>query len=687
MKLCFSRAALAAFLFCSTALAGTYGPQNFNSFTVNAVTLGDGSTMGNSLGGTYTSIQNRTGSTTDRALRLTQDGVASQIAAFKLPQIDAGLEVSAFDVSFKLRQYSTDALADGCSFNFGAIPGGTDYGAGETGFTMPNGLVIVFDTYANFVGDAPRIKVLGNGVQIGIATVAFNTNDDTFHNVVIHWDAANGLDMTYDGTPLFTDLQVTGFAPAIGNTFGYSGRTGGSNQDTMIDDLSITTVPVPPLVTTDVVITEFLADNRDGIEDEDTDASDWIELYNGTASAVNLTGWRLTNVAGNLGLWTLPSVTLPPYSYLRVFASAKSRINPAGVLHTNFTVDKAGGYLALVKPDGSTKTSEFNFGAQSEDVSYGTHGAAQTQQYLSPPTPGAKNESLNVLHAAGPPAEDVIFSRDGGLITSPVQLGVTAPLGVGAVIRYSEDGTVPDEADPIFSPATPLTVAASKTIRSRVFQPSRLPGDLSSRTFLLLDASVTSFGNTGQPFSSNLPIVIVESWGTNIDAVTDPAGVRPYRPIYTVVLGKDPLNGNRAKLDGLVDFQGRGGMHVRGQTSSGFGQKPYAWEVWTNEDEDKAVSLLGMPSESDWLLQTPYNDKSLMRNALPYTLMRETDGTGSAMRSQFVEVFFNQDGGPITYADYRGVYVLMERIKRGGARVDISKLNPLMTDPAVISGG
>jgi len=118
-----------------------------------------------------------------------------------------------------------------------------------------------------------------------------------------------------------------------------------------------------------------------------------------------------------------------------------------------------------------------------------------------------------------------------------------------------------------------------------------------------------------------------------------------------------------------------------------FGAIPGGNDPGANEDTDKNVSLLGMPADADWVLQTIYNDKTGMRNMLPQTLMQEVNGIGSGVRAKFVEVFFNQDGGPISYADYRGVYVLMERIERGTDRVDISKLSPLATDPAVISGG
>ena len=43
-----------------------------------------------------------------------------------------------------------------------------------------------------------------------------------------------------------------------------------------------------------VVINEFLASNQNGLTDEDGDHSDWLELYNSGAVAIDLIGWSLT---------------------------------------------------------------------------------------------------------------------------------------------------------------------------------------------------------------------------------------------------------------------------------------------------------------------------------------------------------------------------------------------------------
>jgi len=124
---------------------------------------------------------------------------------------------------------------------------------------------------------------------------------------------------------------------------------------------------------TEAKISEFLANNNDGIRDEDGDREDWIEIWNTSGVAGDLGGWYLTDDPANLTKWTFPAVEMASGEYLVVFASSKDRTNPARELHTNFGLQReVDGYLALVKPDGLTIASEFaDYPEQSSDISYG----------------------------------------------------------------------------------------------------------------------------------------------------------------------------------------------------------------------------------------------------------------------------------------------------------------------------
>ena len=74
-------------------------------------------------------------------------------------------------------------------------------------------------------------------------------------------------------------------------------------------------------------------------------------------------------------------------------------------------------------------------------------------------------------------------------------------------------------------------------------------------------------------------------------------------------------------------YNGIAGIELRGAFSSSLPQKPYAFETRNALGNDSAVTLLGMPEESDWTLLANYNDKTFMRNALPFHLARQMGRT------------------------------------------------------------
>ena len=136
-------------------------------------------------------------------------------------------------------------------------------------------------------------------------------------------------------------------------------------------------------------ISEFLALNENGLDDEDRDEEDWIEIHNAGAGMASLEGWYLTDTRKDLTKWQFPAVTLEPDGYLVVFASGKDRRDPAGVLHTNFKLSGTGEYLGLVRPDGVTVASEYApaFPIQAPDVSYGLSGTTAQKALLAPGAP------------------------------------------------------------------------------------------------------------------------------------------------------------------------------------------------------------------------------------------------------------------------------------------------------------
>lgn len=137
-------------------------------------------------------------------------------------------------------------------------------------------------------------------------------------------------------------------------------------------------------------ISEFMAANSSTLLDEDGEAADWIEIHNPGSTPLNLAGWSLTDAVELPAKWVFPERALAPGAYLVVFASGKNR-STGERLHTNFKLDAAGDYLALIRPDHVTVASAFapSFPRQYPDVSYGVpSGLGAASELLNAGTPG-----------------------------------------------------------------------------------------------------------------------------------------------------------------------------------------------------------------------------------------------------------------------------------------------------------
>jgi len=132
-------------------------------------------------------------------------------------------------------------------------------------------------------------------------------------------------------------------------------------------------------------------------------------------------------------------------------------------------------------------------------------------------------------------------------------------------------------------------------------------------------------------------------------------------------------------------FTGSAALKVRGSSSLGFPKRSFNFEIRDETGDDLDVPLLGMPEESDWILYAPYTDKTLMRDVLAYEW---SNAIGRyAPRTRFVELYMGGGGQRLTAADYLGVYVLEEKIKRNAERVDITELHPTDSTMPDVSGG
>lgn len=254
-------------------------------------------------------------------------------------------------------------------------------------------------------------------------------------------------------------------------------------------DIVFTVATTPPPTNGPVQITEFLAENDSGLQDEDGDFSDWIEIYNPTVAAVPLEGYQLTD---GTATWTFPAVSLESQHYLVVFASGKDRTNQPGPLHTNFKLNNAGEYLAL-KDASNNILSEFApaFPPQRADISAGHNASGDVVHFLTP-TPG----SANSLSFAGF-VDDLSFSVKRGFFSAPMQVAITTTTP-DATIHYTLNGAIPTESSPLYTNA--LTVTNTTTLRARGFKPDYRPTKVHTDTYIFLADVIQQTPATAQAY-------------------------------------------------------------------------------------------------------------------------------------------------------------------------------------------
>ena len=175
---------------------------------------------------------------------------------------------------------------------------------------------------------------------------------------------------------------------------------------------------------------------------------------------------------------------------------------------------------------------------------------------------------------------------------------------------------------------------------------------------------------------SNLPIVVIDTdGGANIPDEPKVPGT------MKIIWHQDGSRNYMTDIDNpeFLNYDGRIGIERRGSSSQTMlNKKPYALE--TREDDDitnRNVSLLGMPEENDWVLNSLAFDQTGMRDVLAYELSNRLGQYAS--RSVYCEVVIN--------GDYKGLYAFMEKIKPDKNRVNIEKMDETCNQYPEVTGG
>jgi len=194
-------------------------------------------------------------------------------------------------------------------------------------------------------------------------------------------------------------------------------------------------------------LNELVSNNDGAYTDEDGDSSDWVELYNSGSEEISLQGYFISDDDDDLQKWEFPATPLGPMSYKVVFCSSKDRITEP--LHTNFQVKSSGERLYLSDSQGNI-IDQIEPRPLAEGFSLARICAETCYwEIMNSISPGEDNMEQSI----------VSFSHPSGVYATDIELLLYNPLD--HEIRYTLDGSVPDENSPLYTEALNLSDASS----------------------------------------------------------------------------------------------------------------------------------------------------------------------------------------------------------------------------------
>ena len=303
--------------------------------------------------------------------------------------------------------------------------------------------------------------------------------------------------------------------------------------------------------------------------------SDWIELFNAGASAVDLSNWSLTDSPGTPAKFVFPAGTMLNAGAALVVV-ADDRPAPAGAtyLHAPFSLSPDGEYVGLYHASGTLVDGlSPGYPVQNPFHSWGRDPLSNDWGYLRLATPGRANSGPWQAAQAAPP----VFSLPGGFYAATVTLSLSTPT-LGGSIRYTSDGSEPTSTHGT-AYTTPLTLGfisdrIGHVIRARTFGPELLASGTVTHSYLINQhtgirtaPAVLLSGDAGTTFYKPQGILAIQGGTFNASIwtaatpndynmpvgdgrLTDPSsGSRPYeRPAYLEYYYPDNRTGIRESV-------------------------------------------------------------------------------------------------------------------------------------------
>ncbi|MEZ5302220.1 MAG: chitobiase/beta-hexosaminidase C-terminal domain-containing protein [Verrucomicrobiales bacterium] len=301
------------------------------------------------------------------------------------------------------------------------------------------------------------------------------------------------------------------------------------------------------------------------------------------------------------------------------------------------------------------------FPPQSTGIAYGISDANSATGFLAPPTPGQPN--LTDAYD-GVLKKKVDFATPGGLVfDASISVALTHE-DPEATIRYTMDGSIPTAASPRLHGAA-AGAGGHRIGQGGAFRDGYVPGPLSQESYLFADAEIAAAS-----------AAICRSSSSIRSTRRCPAMTASSKTLFA----GQPELGRRHRAHDADRRAERGrqpGIHVRGEsrrspasTNSTFRSRPATPRARTKTCRSSASPPIptGRCTPRRSTAPSSASGCRIICSMKSGAIRRATDRSKSSS---------TKAAGKITAADYRGLYLLIERVKRSSDRVDVAKLDPL----------
>jgi hypothetical protein len=192
-----------------------------------------------------------------------------------------------------------------------------------------------------------------------------------------------------------------------------------------------------------IMFSEICSNNQTILTDEYGESSDYIELYNPSATSVSLNGYRLAKEENGEGI-SLDGYDLAPHSYLLLYADER---NDAAVSSVGLALSAEGDSLYLY--DSADRCIDsVQLPALPADTAYARLGdEPDTWEVVKYGSPGADNRTLTAYTV--PTLTGVSFSAESGFYEEDFFLSMESE--PGRTIYYTTDGTAPTTESTVYT--------------------------------------------------------------------------------------------------------------------------------------------------------------------------------------------------------------------------------------------